>query len=267
MSASFPLNMTNDTIYSSAPYKFLIQNSEVSSLTVKGGLAVTGDVSFSGNFYKNGQLYGATGATGPTGPSGGGTGATGSTGSTGPTGPQATLTAGATGAVQVYNTGTNTYGYNSNVSILPSTMQLYMNLEPASSSVYQLGSAANTWGPAWFSQTGERFSTIITPAATTTLNWADTSIWYCSSMNTNFTGNITNLPTQANRSYVVVTNLVQGGTPYYMSNLQIGGATTTINWFNGTTPTPAANKFEVESVTLFYQGGAWKALGQYTSFG
>lgn len=260
MSASFPLNMTTNTIYSSAPYKFLVQNTEVSSLTVAGGLAVSGDVSFSGNFYKNGQLYGATGATGPTGTSG-------PVGATGATGPQPTLIAGATGAVQVYNAGTNTYGYNNNVNVLPSTMRLNMNLEPASGSVYQLGSAANTWGPAWFSQTGERFSTIITPAATATLNWNDTSIWYCSSMNTNFTGNITNLPTQANRSYVIVTNLVQGGTPYYMNNLQIGGSATTINWFNGTTPTPAANKFEVESITLFYQGGAWKALGQYTSFG
>jgi hypothetical protein len=258
------LNGTTDYLDVTA---FTATTQDIQKGTVDGsGTWFTAALQAAGSLTGPTGVAGAAGTTGPTGPSGT-AGSAGATGATGATGPQPTLTAGSTGAVQVYNTGTSTYGYNSNVNVLPSTMQLYMNLEPASNSVYQLGSAANTWGPAWFSQTGERFSTIITPAETTTLNWNDTSIWYCSSMNANFTGNITNLPTQANRSYVIVTNLVQGATPYYMSNLQIAGATTTINWFNGTTPTPAASKFEVESITLFYQGGAWRALGQYTSFG
>jgi hypothetical protein len=75
------------------------------------------------------------------------------------------------------------------------------------------------------------------------------------------------MPTDANRVYTVSLILVQGATPYYANVLQIGGTPITINWANNTTPTPAANKREIETFILTYTGSTWAALGQYTSFG
>ncbi len=138
---------------------------------------------------------------------------------------------------------------------------------PISNGTQSLGGTSNHWGPAYFTQQSEANSTIIGASGVVTHDWNVGSVWYHSSITSNFTTNITNLPTTDNRSYVVVMNLVQGATPYYTSTLQIGGSATTIRWANNTIPTPAASKFEIESLTLFRNGGTWTALGQYTSFG
>ncbi len=138
---------------------------------------------------------------------------------------------------------------------------------PTGSGTQSLGATTNHWGPAYFTQQSEANSTIIGATGVVTHDWNVGSVWYHSSIGSNFTTNITNLPTTDNRSYVVVMNLVQGATPYYTSTLQIGGSATTIRWANNTIPTPAASKFEIESLTLFRNGGTWTALGQYTSFG
>jgi hypothetical protein len=61
--------------------------------------------------------------------------------------------------------------------------------------------------------------------------------------------------------------LNQGATAYFASTAQINGSTTTINWFNNTTPTPVANKREIETLTVMNTANAWTIFGQYTSFG
>lgn len=106
-----------------------------------------------------------------------------------------------------------------------------------------------------------------TLTGTVTHDWFSSAVWYHSSMTTNISCAVTNLPTTANRSLVVSLILNQGATPYYASTLTVNGTLTPIRWATGTTPTPAANKIEVESFTLFYVGTTWTALGQYTSFG
>ena len=98
-------------------------------------------------------------------------------------------------------------------------------------------------------------------------DWSSGSIFYHSSMTANFTCDVTNLPTVANKAYTITLFLIQGGTAYYASTLQIAGSAQTINWQGGTAPTPTANKREIESFTMHYIGGAWTAFGQYTSFG
>jgi hypothetical protein len=100
-----------------------------------------------------------------------------------------------------------------------------------------------------------------------THNWLTGSVFYHSSIAANFTTNITNIPSTNNRTYVVVLNLEQGATPRYSSTLQVNGAATTINWFNNTIPTPAANKFEIESLTLYRVANNWRVVGQYATFG
>jgi len=102
---------------------------------------------------------------------------------------------------------------------------------------------------------------------TVTHDWFSSAVWYHSSLTANISCAVTNLPTTADRSLVISLILNQGATPYYASTLTVNGTFTPIRWATGTTPTPAANKIEVESFTLFYVGTTWSALGQYTSFG
>jgi hypothetical protein len=116
-------------------------------------------------------------------------------------------------------------------------------------------------------QTQEIVNTKTSATGVVTHDWTTGANFYHTSISANFTCNITNLPTTAARAYVVNLILVQGASPFYANALQINSSATTINWVNNTTPTPAANKTEVQSFTLYYSGAAWTALAQYTSFG
>jgi len=98
-------------------------------------------------------------------------------------------------------------------------------------------------------------------------NWLSGGIFYHSGIAANFTCNITNLPTTANRSYVVVLILNQGGTPFYASAVQIGGVAQAMKWPNAFVSPVNANRIEVQSLTLYYTGAVWIVLSQLTSFG
>jgi hypothetical protein len=74
--------------------------------------------------------------------------------------------------------------------------------------------------------------TVIAAVPTTpyTIDWSLGAIHYLTTIPSNLTVNITNLPTTSNRNYVVSVYLVQGATPYYVNVLQIAGSATTIKW-------------------------------------
>jgi hypothetical protein len=115
-------------------------------------------------------------------------------------------------------------------------------------------------------QIQETLNTITSPGSgTVAADWSTGDIWYVSSMSANFTINITNLPTTANKSYSVVFTLNQGSPAYYISALQIAGVAQTIKW--ATSPSPQASHVDVIAFTLMYTGSAWTVLGQLTSFG
>ena len=111
--------------------------------------------------------------------------------------------------------------------------------------------------------------TVIAAVPTTpyTVNWLSGAIHYLTTIPSNLTVNITNLPTTANRNYVVSIYLVQGATPYYVNVLQIAGTGTTIRWAGGSAPTPVASRVEIQTFSLYYSGSAWTALSQLSSFG
>ncbi len=91
-------------------------------------------------------------------------------------------------------------------------------------------------------------------------------IWWHSSISANFTVNLTNVPTTNDRTINVTLWLLQGGTGYYPSALQIGGVGQTIRWANGATPVPTANILEAASFTLIRTGSTWYVTGSYSSF-
>jgi hypothetical protein len=240
------------------------------SLGVTGNTGATGPTGAGGATGATGPT-GVTGNTGPTGATGatGPTGATGATGIAGPTGgtlPGGTI--GANGSVVIYDPNTlPNYFFNSSLGVSISSISVANNLIPAVGSSYALGSATNPWGSMFVTSTGETLSTITNAFSTVNHDWNTGSVFYHSSISTNFTTNIINIPSTNNRSYVVVLNLEQNSTARYSSTLLVNGAAATINWINGTLPTPAANKYEIESLTLYRVFNAWRVLGQYASFG
>jgi hypothetical protein len=171
------------------------------------------------------------GPTGPTGPAGGGGGGAGTTGDTGPTG-----FTGATGTV------------GDTVATLTVTSQLTVT------------------GVTSLQETQELYTTVAAPTATQTINWLNGSIVYVTGMTTNWTANISNLPTTANRSYVIAFVLVQGSVSYMMNALQIAGTPVTILWNNGSIPIGSANRWEIVSLALLYTGASWIALGNFTTY-
>ena len=215
-----------------------------------GTRGLTGFTGPTGVTGPNGEATntGATGTTGPSGPTGpqGIPGTSSGTGATGPTGTMPSLTQGIGDGV-FYNAINNNYVYNSTLSVSSTFIQSSQ--------------------PHIVNQTVQTFSTL-TQVSSVSINfdWRQNSVWTLSSISTNFNANFVNLPTNDNRSYVVLLNLLQAGFPYYASTLQVNNSTVSIRWANGTAPTPSANKVELESFTLFYVNG-WISLGQYVSFG
>lgn len=116
-------------------------------------------------------------------------------------------------------------------------------------------------------ETQETVNTVSAPSSTQAFDWTAGSIFYVTSMSANFTANITNLPTTANRLYVVTFVLVQGATPYFINALQVAGSSVTIRWTSATIPTATANRTEFETFALYYSGSAWSAFGQLSSYG
>jgi hypothetical protein len=197
------------------------------------GLFKIGDGSDSWTQLPYGGLRGSTGFTGPisnvAGPTGftGPTGIIGSTGSTGPIG--------ITGP-----TGTFTSVPSMTVNGLLSVQQIEETVQDIS-------------GPS---------------VPTQTLNWSAGSIYNIRNMTNYFAINITNLTPLAFKVYTVTLLLNQGPIGYDASGITIGGgATQTVRWQGGTLPVPTANKFEIQSFTMYYNGSAWTIYGQYTSFG
>jgi hypothetical protein len=111
---------------------------------------------------------------------------------------------------------------------------------------------------------------LVVPAVPTTpytLSWTSGAIHYLTTIPSDLTVNITNLPTTANRNYVVSVYLVQDATAYYITRLEIAGNLTTIKWAGGSPPTPVAGRVEIQTFSLYYSGSDWTALSQLSSFG
>lgn len=138
---------------------------------------------------------------------------------------------------------------------------------PTTLATLSVTSSLNVTGITSIQETQETVNTLSAPSATQTFDWLTGSVFYVSSMSANFTANITNLPTTANRLYVVTFILVQGATPYFINVLQVAGTPVTIRWASATTPTATANRTEFETIALYYSGTTWFAFGQFSSYG
>lgn len=99
-------------------------------------------------------------------------------------------------------------------------------------------------------------------------DFTESNIWYHSSMNANFTVNLTNVPTTNGYSATVSLILAQGGTARYASGFQIDGASQTLRFpgFIGNF-TPTANRVEVQTFVMTRISSAWIVRVYYSVFG
>lgn len=79
-----------------------------------------------------------------------------------------------------------------------------------------------------------------------------------------WTANITNIPSTANRIFVIVFIVNQGTTGYLPSAYQINGTAVTVKWT--ASPTASTSKYDVLSLSCMYVGGSWLVFGQNSSF-
>jgi hypothetical protein len=77
----------------------------------------------------------------------------------------------------------------------------------------------------------------------------------------NYTVNLTDVPTDNDKTMSISIIQNQGGTAGYPSAFQIGGSAVTIKWGGGTAPSPTANKLDIFNFTLLRLGSAWQVLG------
>lgn len=138
---------------------------------------------------------------------------------------------------------------------------------PTTLTTLAITSSLNVTGVTSIQEVQETVNTLSAPTSVQAFDWTTGSIFYITSMSANFTANITNLPTTANRLYVVTFVLVQGATARFINALQVGGSAVTLQWSGATAPTATANRTEFETIALYYSGTTWSAFGQFSSYG
>lgn len=153
-----------------------------------------------------------------------------------------------------------------NISTLNvSTITLANSLLATTSTLLVSALLSNT-GTTGVQQIIETLNLKSTTTGLVTHDWSTGAIWYHSSIIDNFSVALINVPETINRAFVTTLILNQDSSPYYADGLTVNGELVQIKWASGTVPTATASRTEVESLTLFYIGNVWTALGQYTSF-
>ena len=120
---------------------------------------------------------------------------------------------------------------------------------------------------ATFQQTTDILNQKVNATGTVTHNFQTGAIFYHSSVANNFTVNLTNVPTTANRTIVVPIIIEQGISAYIANQFQIDGLFQTINWLGNVIPVGTANAVDVVGFTLIRTTSNWTVLGQLTSYG
>lgn len=112
----------------------------------------------------------------------------------------------------------------------------------------------------------ESITSLTGATGTVVHNLSATNVFYHSSIAAAFVANITNVPTDDNRSIGVTIVLSQGATPYTISGIQIDGVSQTIKWQDNITPAGTSGKTDIYFFTLIRVSG-WVVIGSLATFG
>jgi len=115
----------------------------------------------------------------------------------------------------------------------------------------------------------ERMSNINGGTGTINFDLIQQSIFYVNGPTGNITANFTNVPITTNRVITPTVILSQsvGASLPIVTAVNIDGASQTINWSGGVTPTGNSGKQDVFGFSLIRSGSAWKVLGQMSTYG
>jgi len=115
-------------------------------------------------------------------------------------------------------------------------------------------------------QISEIVNTKTSATGTVEHDFSTGAVWYHSSISANFTVNLTNVPTTANKAITVALMLNQGGTGYYPNALQVNSGAVTIRWADNITPIPGSNQIDVCVFTLVRISDTWFVVGNYSKY-
>lgn len=117
----------------------------------------------------------------------------------------------------------------------------------------------------------EAYTLITGATGTVEHDYAESGVFFHSSISANFTANFTNVPavdSADGNAVSVVLILEQGATAYLPTAVQIAGSAQTIKWADAEQPALGnANQFDVVSFTLIRRDGTWYVLATLTTFG
>lgn len=110
----------------------------------------------------------------------------------------------------------------------------------------------------------EDISNLTMTANVLTADYTAANVYYsATAASANFTINLTNVPTDADKAISISVIQVQGATGYIPGTFQIDGSSQTIKWSGGTAPTPTSTtgKIDIFNFSLLRTGGVWIVLG------
>ena len=110
----------------------------------------------------------------------------------------------------------------------------------------------------------EAVSSVSVSSGTLTCNFNNACVFYIASMSgvsSNFTVNLTNIPTDNDFAMTISIIVNQTTTGYYPSVLQIAGTPASIKWVNDSAPSVNASKIDIYNFTLIRISNAWTVLG------
>jgi len=110
----------------------------------------------------------------------------------------------------------------------------------------------------------------------TAVSWASTlgcdsslgSVFYVTGLAGNFTANFTNIAASGTKTVTFTLILIQSGTGYMMTGVQVAGVSQSISWVGGTVPTGASSKVDVINVSIMYNAGSiLRVLASVATYG
>lgn len=135
----------------------------------------------------------------------------------------------------------------------------------SSSAVAGTFTTLETQGSTTLGKTAEIVGSKTGATGTVVHDFTQANTWWHSSISGNFTVNLTNTPTDDNRSYTVSFILNQGATPYVITGFSINGVSQTIRWAGYGVPTGTANARDVQTFTIIRSSSSWTIFGDAVS--
>ncbi len=112
----------------------------------------------------------------------------------------------------------------------------------------------------------EKFATLTGSSGVVAHDCNNGHLFYHTGASGDITANFTNLGLTAEYATNLTVIINQGGTPYEVTAVQIGGAAQTLNWQGGSAPTGNANGIDAFAFTILNDGGTYVVLGQMVDF-